>query len=865
MTISDKPLYVIVDGNSFLYRAFHSLPPLTNKDGEPTGAITGVLNMITSIINNLNPEEIVITFDAKGKNFRHELFPEYKANRPPMPDDLRSQVPVLKNVIKAWGLPMLSIVDVEADDTMCTLAVKAEAKGFTAVMSTSDKDMRQSVTKNILILDTKSISDNGMPFGIEGVIEKEGVPPELIRDKLALMGDKVDNVPGIHKCGDKTAVKWLLEYGSMQGVIDNADKIGGKIGEYLREGLEQLPLSYQLVTINTNVDIPEDFSGEFNEDDLDALIKRYELNNFKKSIGFTSSSAMVFADEFTLVDDFALFSADTSALDKMVVSPHNYQGMVYFSAYTPSNKQCMLFDEATLKDLTWALTSCNTLLSLDLKTLFKSIPPKLLHEIDLHDMSIAEYNLAGANEGTKAPSVEQINLKHVSGVLTSLRSKYKLETKTPKLDKATWEEFAQIVAEEACLCNVFFESNKEKLKQDDYSPSYKVDLALAQVLASMEVKGVHINAEGLSDYSVILAERINALEAEIFKISGEEFNIDSPKQVAHILYDVLEIPSKKRTTAEPHLLTLMKDNPIIEKIMDYRSVAKLKSTFVDGLLSRRNELDDLHTTYNQNITSTGRLSSTDPNLQNIPVRTEDGRRIREAFIPRDGYKALALDYSQIEIRVLAHLSQDPVLVQAFLDDKDIHTATAAEIMGISIEEVTDEQRRAAKAINFGLIYGMGAKKLAKELGIAMATAKEYMERYFSRFVCIVPYFEAQLEQVQQNLYVKTLSGRKLSRVNVNTKDHFKRAHAELSAKNARIQGTAADIIKEAMLACFDEVKDRDDVHMIMQVHDELIFEVLESEADKWAEILSNLMANAVKLSVPLKVDYNVGKNWLEAH
>jgi DNA polymerase-1 len=863
MTVSDKPLYIIVDGNSFLYRAFHSLPPLTNRDGEPTGAITGVLNMITSIQKNFNPEVLVITFDAKGKNFRHDIFPEYKANRTPMPDDLRSQVQPLKDILAAWGQSIISVADVEADDTMCTLAIKAKAAGYTAIMATSDKDMRQIVSEDILILDTKTISDNGMPFGVEGVIDKEGVPPELIRDKLALMGDKVDNIPGVSKCGEKTAVKWLAEYGSMQGVIDNSEKVGGKIGEYLREGLTQLPISYELVTIDTNVPIPDDFSGTYDEAALDILIKRYSLNNFKKNISFVSSTALVFEEEYTITNDLSDFTANSAALDTMIVDRCEHQGEIYYAAYTPLNKQFKLFNVSELKQLTSILERCSQLFTVNLKNTLKELPSELLQSITVHDMKIADYSIDGISDvSSKEITIEQLNNKYVSGIFSDLRDVYKLNTATPKLDKANYEEFTHIIAEELCLCSEFF---KENLNSFIDLESYKDDMKLAFVLSSMEKRGIRINARKLQEHSVELSNSIQLLEDQIYAIAGQSFNIESPKQVGNILYNVLEIPSKKKTTAEDHLLTLVKDNPIVQLIMSYRSLAKLRSTFVEGLLSKRTESDDLHTTFNQVVTSTGRLSSTDPNLQNIPIRSEEGKRVRDSFCPRPDLTLIALDYSQIEIRILAHLSQDPVLINAFNQNVDIHTATAAEVLGIPLDDVTVDERRSAKATNFGLIYGMGSKKLAKELGITVKEAKDYIQKYFARFACIEPYFDNQLQFARNNLYVETHMGRKLSRSNINTTNKFALHHVELSAKNASIQGTAADIIKKAMIACYDAIKGDDDIHMLLQVHDELLFEVEESKAEETAKLLQNIMENVVNLLIPLKVDYGVGNSWLEAH
>jgi DNA polymerase-1 len=874
-----KKQFFIVDGNSFIHRAFNALPPLTNSKGFPTGSITGVLNMVNGIIKRFNPEKIVVAFDAKGKNFRHEMYSDYKANRAPMDDDLRVQLQPIKDIISAWGLPTLCIDGVEADDSMTTLAIKAEALGYEVVMATSDKDMRQAVSDTILILDTKEILEkNSKPFGREGVLERSGVYPEKIVDLLALTGDKADNVPGVTGCGDKTAIKWLSAYDDVAGVIKNADSIGGKIGEKLRVDIENgnLELSYELVTIDKNVDLGkevEEFVGTKDEDLLYKLASEYELNTFKKSLGLKDSSAE--SIDLTVINDKESLDSYLGGNDwqnsEIFLDCFNHKDKDYILLMNKANSNVYIFEPSEYKEDLLRIVRlsilqddtylCGNNVKEVIKLIHSVINDVAAFSVKIKDSRILDYIRNGGK--SKIASIEYLNDMYSQLSLSELRPKYKLDDKTPKWTKMSLEETIEVKAEEIFLAKNILLQSYEDLDMK----SLELDYKLSPILAMMESNGALIDVDMLNSQGKELDCQIKALEKEIFEIAGEEFNISSAPQVAKILFDVLEIESKKKSTGEEVLIKLSADNPIVKMILDYRSLAKLKSTYIVGLTSRADKENLLHTTYNQTLTKTSRLSSIDPNLQNIPIRSEDGKKIRRSFIAREGYKILALDYSQIELRILAHFAQEPSFIHAFNNGIDIHSLTASEILGIHIDEVTSDQRRCFKAVNFGLIYGMGFKKLAEEIGVTNKEAKAYLDGYFENYDSIKPYFENQLALAKVNLYVETLMGRKIPAKEVNTNNAFARSHVELAAKNAGIQGTAADIIKMAMVDIADWMNHniKENVFLTMQVHDELVFEVPEHLASELAEKIKYIMENAVKLSVPLVVDYKIADNWLEAH
>lgn len=862
--MNKKEKLVIIDGNSFIHRAYNAIPPLANKDGFPTNAITGTTNMILSILKKQKPDKLVVAFDARGKNFRHEMFSDYKANRSPMDDDLKVQIEPIKSIIKAWGIQTMSVNGVEADDSICSLAKQAENQGYRVIMATSDKDMRQVVSENIFILDTKDIDKPNQLIGIKEVFEKNGVYPDKIIDLLSLVGDKADNVPGLDGCGEKTAVKWINEYGSVEGIIENSDNIGGKIGEKLRDSIEQIKLSYKLVTIDLEVDCGinlNDINIVINNDELFELTKKYQLNRLKDELGLINNNAKEV--DINIIED------QNKSLE-FLSNQIKENGVIYidviplesniFIMNKKGESNYYISDFSNNIVLNTILDSNMTLVSNNVKSLlnefYKLSSDKRVYDLNIIDTKVINYIENGGQ--SKLISIAQLNDTYSNLELSPLRKKYKLDDKLPKWEKLSKEEKYQVKAEELKVAESI-ESNSELLE---------MEFKLLKVLSYMENAGALLSREILNDHGNYLNDKILKIEAQIYEISGEIFNINSPKQVAEILFDKLAIESKKRSTAEDVLIKLAENNPIVDLILNYRSLSKLKSTYIDGLIERMTDEDKVHTTYNQTVTTTGRLSSSDPNLQNIPIKNEDGKKIREAFVAREGYKVLALDYSQIELRILAHLSQEEKFIEAFLNNKDIHASTASEVFETPVKEVTSEQRRNAKAINFGLIYGMSARRLAEEINVKQSIAKKYQESYFDKYKNIKPYFENELMFAKENLYIETYMKRKIPSKDVNSKNSFIKNHAELAAKNAKIQGTAAEIIKLAMIDVFDYMKENnsfDYAQLLIQVHDELIFEVREDKVNEFGEAIKNIMENAVTLSVPLVVELGVGNNWLDAH
>ncbi len=893
-----KP-FILVDGSSYLFRAFHALPPLTNSQGEPTGAVVGVVNMLRKLLDEYAPEHMAVVFDAPGPTFRDEIYSEYKANRPPMPDELRVQISPLHEIVRAMGLPLLAVPGVEADDVIGTLAVQADRAGMPTLISTGDKDMAQLVNERITLINT--MSDTVM--GPDGVVEKFGVKPEQIIDYLALVGDTVDNVPGVPKCGPKTAAKWLGEYGDLDSIMAAADQVKGKIGENLRASLEQLPLSRELVTIKLDVALDQG-PAELNlrAPDTESLREWYgriESNRLLASLDAAESpepQAAAEADYELILDQASLdvwlaeldrselfaFDTETTSLDYMqarivgvsfAVEPGRAAYLPLAHDYPGAPEQ--LDREQTLERL---------------KPLLESPDHKKVGQNLKYDMSVL------ANHGIELRGIEfdtmlesyVLDSTATRHDMDSLAARY-LEHKTIKFqdiagkgakqltfNQIPLEQAGSYAAEDADVTLRLHRALWPKLEQEATLAGLfrDVEMPLVPVLSRIERTGVCIDAAMLAAQGNALAKRLHDLERKAYEIAGRPFNLGSPKQIGEIFFGELELPVIAKTpkgapsTAESVLEELAEmGHELPRVILEHRGLAKLKSTYVDKLPQMIDpDSGRVHTSYHQAVAATGRLSSSDPNLQNIPVRSGDGRLIRQAFVAEPGFKVLAADYSQIELRIMAHLSGDEGLLKAFAAGQDIHRATAAEVFGETPEDVTADQRRSAKAINFGLIYGMSAFGLAKQLGIERGAAQEYVDLYFRRYPGVKAFMERTREQAHEQGYVETLFGRRLYLPQINARNGQLRAAAERTAINAPMQGTAADIIKRAMIAVDRWLRDeRPPVRMIMQVHDELVFEVREDYAQTGAERIRALMQGAAELKVPLVVDAEVGANWEEAH
>jgi DNA polymerase I len=909
------PTLTLIDGSSYLYRAFHALPPLSNAQGEPTGALFGVVNMLRTTLK-AKPDYVAFVSDASGPTFRNVLYEQYKAHRPPMPDDLRAQVEPMLQIVGALGFPILRVSGVEADDVIGTLAIQAHEHGIDVVISTGDKDMAQLVRPGISLVNTMT----NTTMDSAAVMEKFGVKPEQIIDFLSLTGDAVDNVPGVNKCGPKTAAKWLAEYGSLDGVIAHADKIGGKIGEYLREALPSLPLSRQLVTIKN--DVPLDFTVQqlaLRERDIEALRELYTRYEFKAALKDLDSTTaevvtpppaaapaepahisgpaaeLAVQGQYELVTTQAQFDAwltrlheapliafdtETTSLDAMQadvvgisfsVQPghacymplaHDYPGA---PAQLPRDTVLAAL-KLIFEDPKRPKVGQHAKYDMNILSLYGIVVQGLAHDTMLesyiwnatatrHDMDSLAKKYLGydtvkyetvAGKGAKQISFSQVDLD------TACRYAAEDADVTLRLHHALWPQLES-------------EPKLRKVYED-------IEIPLVPVLAGMEQRGVLIDVNELRKQSQQLGKRMHELQQEAWKSAGHDFNLDSPKQLQAILFDELGLPAKLKTptgqpsTNEEALEAIAEEHALPRLILEYRGLAKLRSTYTEKLAEIVNpRTGRVHTSYHQGAVATGRISSNDPNLQNIPVRTEEGRRIRQAFIAPEGWQVMAADYSQIELRIMAHLSGDEGLLRAFHEGGDIHRATAAEVFGLEPEAVTNNQRRAAKAINFGLMYGMSAFGLARQLGIDRGEASDYMARYFSRYPGVHAFMEATRERAHRDGYVETLFGRRLYLENLKSRNQALRAGAERAAVNAPMQGTAADIIKRAMITVAAWLKDRDDAHMLMQVHDELVFEVRADAVDTVRDAIRQRMSAAAELQVPLVVDVGVGKNWDEAH
>ncbi|EPM1430047.1 DNA polymerase I [Proteus sp. G2638] len=929
--IAENP-FILVDGSSYLYRAYHAFPPLTNSKGEPTGAMYGVLNMLRSLIIQYKPSHVAVVFDAKGKTFRDELYEEYKSNRPPMPDDLREQIEPLHEMVQAMGLPLLSITGVEADDVIGTLALKAASDGRNVLISTGDKDMAQLVTPNITLINTMT----NVILGPDEVKEKYGVPPELIIDFLALMGDSSDNIPGVPGVGEKTALGLLQGLGSLEDIYQQLDKIatlsfrGAKtLGAKMVEHEKVAKLSYQLATIKTDVALDKTFDDlVVNEPNLDKLLEMFTRYEFKRWISDLQNGGWLAQRSSRKAP--VPYSAEVATPKEQppadnfpVISQENYESIL-------THESLMRWVEVLKKAPAFAFdTETDSLNNIDARLIglsFAVEPGKaayipLRHDyLDAPEQLPVDEVLTALKPILEDKTILKIgqNLKFDRGimenegielngiyfdtmlesyVLNSVSSRHDMDTLAEKHlnhKTTTFEEIAgkgkgqltfnQIEVEQATLYAAEDADITLLLHQALYPQIeaiaplkhvyHDIEMPLVPVLSRMERKGVLIDAQVLAMQSQEITQRLAEIEKETFALAGQEFNLSSPKQLQEILFEKLNLPIIKKTpkgapsTNEEVLEALAHSHKLPRLILEHRGLAKLKSTYTDKLpLMVNSKTKRVHTSYHQAVTATGRLSSRDPNLQNIPVRNEEGRRIRQAFIARDGFKIVAADYSQIELRIMAHLSQDKGLLDAFAQGKDIHRATASEVFGIPLDEVTAEQRRSAKAINFGLIYGMSAFGLSQQIGVERKEAQRYMDLYFERYPGVLDYMERTRKQASQQGYVETLDGRRLYLPEINSKNAIRRKASEREAINAPMQGTAADIIKKAMIAVDNWICHEcpDDVHMIMQVHDELVFEVRESYLEKANAMIHKLMESSMELAIPLKVEVGVGNNWDEAH
>ncbi len=921
--MSNTPL-VLVDGSSYLYRAFHALPPLTNSKGQATGAVKGVINMLRRMDKDYPGSVVVVIFDAKGKTFRDDIYPEYKAHRPPMPDDLRSQIEPIHNIIRAMGLPILIIDGVEADDVIGTLARQATEQGVDVIVSTGDKDMAQLVTEHVTLVNTMTNTVMDQP----GVVDKFGIPAELIIDYLALMGDKVDNIPGVPGVGEKTALGLLQNLGSLDDIYSNLEAVrelgfrgAKKMPEKLAEHKQSAYLSYELATIKTDVSLeqgPKDFA--MLPEDKDALLELFKDMEFKTWIkaleeGGTGSStaaqssnasgdqdkpsdviAQIIDTQYTTVlneDDLNLwldkiqsaplfaFDTETTSLDYMEARVVGVSVAVTAgeAAYIPFGHdyldapqqlaQALVFEKLKPILENPEIKKVGQNLKYDKSVLAN-------HDIDLQgiafDTMLESYVLNSAGSRHDMDTLAERHLDHKTIHFEDIAGK---GAKQLTFNQIELEKAGPYAAEDADITLRLHQTLWPQLEAEaSLSEVFeRIELPLLNVLSTIERNGALIDCKLLGEQSVEITQRLDELQKQAFELAGEEFNLGSTKQLGHILFEKLGLPVIKKTpkgapsTAEEVLQELALDYPLPKLLIEYRGLSKLKSTYTDKLPKMvKPATGRVHTSYHQAVTATGRLSSSDPNLQNIPIRTEEGRRIRKAFIAPEGYKVVAADYSQIELRIMAHLSGDEGLQRAFSEGLDVHKATAAEVFSIDLEAVTVEQRRSAKAINFGLIYGMSAFGLAKQLNVGRYEAQQYIDLYFERYPGVQRYMDETRVEAAEQGYVETLNGRRLYLPEINSRNGMRRQAAERTAINAPMQGTAADIIKLAMLDVASWLEqEKLDARMIMQVHDELVLEVAEAQLDQVIEGLKARMEAAMSLDVPLLVEAGVGDNWDQAH
>ncbi|MDB4135506.1 DNA polymerase I [Gammaproteobacteria bacterium] len=905
-----KDRIFIIDGSSYLYRAYHAMPPLTTSDGRPTGAIKGVTNMLMTLKKDSEGSPIIVTFDAKGKTFRNDIYDSYKANRPPMPDDLREQLVPLKNVCRAIGFPLIEIEGVEADDVIATLVRIAKENNFKSVISSLDKDLMQ------LVEDPSAKMMNTMThqiFDEEKVFEKFGVKPNQIRDMLALTGDTSDNIPGVPKVGQKTAAKWLNEFRDLEGIKSNADSIKGVVGENLRNSLNDLDRNVELVSLKNDVDIGVSFESLLqlngNQETLDELFadlefkkpKKKPANKEDKKVANVQEVAQNLAPSKPIgayktilnkkdleewsekLDACKVFAIDTETDSLNTVSAN----LVGISLSVKEGEGCYI-------PLKHEYESCPTQIDLELvvsiigssieKNKHKAVGQNLKFDIPIlarHGIALDTFH---ADTMLMSYVLNSTATRHGMDKLAEFylnytTVKYKEVTGTASkqinFSAVEIEVASNYAAEDADITLRLFNKLEDLLKDKPTQLKLLNDIEypLVHVLSKIEQNGAKIDKDKLAEHSKELSEKIADLSAQAFVISGEEFNLDSPKQLLEILYEKLKLPILKKTpkgqpsTNEETLQRLSEEYELPGIILQYRTLAKLKSTYTDSLIKIENPLTKrIHTSYQQAVTSTGRLSSTEPNLQNIPIRTAEGRRIREAFVPEKGNVLISADYSQIELRIMAHLSKDKNLTHAFNNNFDIHSATAAEVFGVNLEDVTQDQRRSAKAINFGLMYGMSAFGLTRQLDIPRAEAQKYLDTYFERYTGVKDYIANTKAQAKEDMFVETIMGRRLYLKEINAGNGLRRQAAERAAINAPLQGSAADIIKKAMIDIQDFLeKEMPKVKVIMQVHDELIFEAPKENAEEVLSTMKGMMEKAVKLDIPLIADAAIGDNWNEAH
>ncbi len=915
--MAESKQLILVDGSSYLFRAFHALPPLTNSKQQDTGAVKGVINMIRSLMKNYEDSNIAIVFDAKGKTFRSKIYTEYKANRPPMPDELRSQIQPIHQIIEAMGLPLLIISDVEADDVIGTLSGQATEAGISTLISTGDKDLAQLVNDKVTLINTMT---NEL-LNNESVVAKFGVAPNRIIDYLALMGDKSDNIPGVPSVGPKTAVKWLLEYGSMEGVIKNAEAIGGKVGEKLRDNIDLLRLSYELATIKMDVvldvKIPELVAGQADKQKLHELFSEMEFKSWIRELedqcvaGAPKSKKT--ASKEAAVEEVVVSIAEEDIDYKLVVDAGEFAALVdqvsASSSFSISLETigdhfldqeilgialCMEIGKAFYipflhyyDDVPAQLDSADCLAQLkpilvnpsivkvgfDLKHLDHVLKN---HEITIQpikkDVHLASYVANSVATKHQLPQITRNYLEVTPIAIESLLGKGRGKLSREQVALADYASYAAQKADHILRLSAILQqtlsSNGNLLGLYQY-----YELPLIEVLNKVERNGIRVDAVALAKQSKQIGKQLEKLQLQVFKIAGEEFNLSSPKQLQTIFYEKLELPILKKTktgqpsTAEPVLQELAQDYEMPKLILEHRSLNKLKSTYTDKLPLEINKgTGRIHSSFQQAVAATGRLSSTDPNLQNIPIRTAEGRRVRQAFICDPGNKMLAADYSQVELRIMAHLSQDEGLLNAFSNAQDVHKATAADVFGVALDEVSIDQRRSAKAINFGLIYGMSAFGLANQLNISRGEAAEYVDRYFEKYPGVRKYMDETQALADEKGYVETLFGRRLYLPDIHAGNGMLRKAAQRTAINAPMQGTAADIIKRAMIDIDNWLAMGElDARMLLQVHDELVFEVSEKDLDQLTQGVKFRMTSAAALDVPLVVDVGVGDNWDEAH
>ena len=886
---------ILVDGSSYLYRAYHALPPLTTSKNQPTGAIKGVISMIKKILIDHPESPLAVVFDAKGKTFRHDMYSEYKANRPPMPEDLVQQIEPIHQIITLMGIKLIMIPGVEADDVIGTLAEQARQKRLDTVISTGDKDMTQLVCKNVSVVNTMS----GELLNESGVLKKFGVEPKYITDYLALIGDKSDNVPGVEKVGPKTAVKWLDEFGDIDGIKSNAESIGGKVGENLRASLETLDLAHQLVKIKTDVELDlgiEDLKvGEPNSKELSKIYKELEFNAWLQEVPERQATSPTINKSYkciTTKKDLKKVIKEASKSDTVAIDTET-TGLDYIDSelvgisisfnagegfYIPIKHNDESIIQLPLEDVINAL-----------KPLLENSEKKIIGQNIKFDKNILmKYGLkiASIKNDTMMMSyvLDASATRHNLDALASYYLGYKTSTyedvagkgaKQISFDDVPIDIATNYAAEDADITLRLYEELSPKLKNIESlnKLNEEIEIPLIEVLSDMERNGAILNAKVLYAQSKDLEERIIRLENKAYKLAGEEFNLGSTKQLREIFFDKLnyrvikKTPGGQPSTDEKVLVELAEEYELPKVLLEHRTLSKLKSTYTDKLPNQISSLSGkVHTSFHQAVTTTGRLSSSDPNLQNIPIRTEDGRRIRQAFEPSNGNKFISADYSQIELRVMAHLSKDPGLLSAFQEGEDVHSKTASEVFNVDIEDVSSDLRINAKAINFGLIYGISAFGLGKQLGITRNLAAEYMAMYFEKYPGVKQYMESTKESASQNGYVETLFGRRLYLKEINANNALRRQASERAAINAPVQGTAADIMKIAMIRMYQALeKEKSEARIILQVHDELILDTPEKEIDRVIELTTEAMKEATLLDVPLEIDIGIGDNWDQAH